>query len=86
MPSDERRVVFKHLRAHAGHHVMTCTKSWFVQAGIDFKTFLREGFLADELIENCHPGRREELDALLGFVDENGLWDTAQLEDFLEGQ
>ena len=77
MPESHKKVLFKHLRLHTGHHNATCAKRWFDEGGLDFKVFVKEGYTQEVMFDSCKNDtkRLEELRVLVNFIEENNLWE-----------
>ena len=84
MSIDNRRIIFKHLRAHAGHHLMSCTKQWAAAKNVNYKRALREGMTVNELLVACNQKLDEPTLQLITFIEDNDLWDEEKLDAWIE--
>ena len=43
-------IKLEHLKQNKEHHNLKCTRKWMSRYGLDWSTFLREGYSVEELL------------------------------------
>jgi hypothetical protein len=84
MSIDDKRIIFKHLRANKGRHIPSCSKRWFNKRGLSWKHFCRYGYTVKDFRLSCGAEVDEELEQLIDFIEDNNLWDKGKLDVWIE--